>query len=197
MANFDGEYELRFFYTTTITAIALEHRLTFDIDVVGVPSPGDEFDTIEVQFKGGGSETLDLWITNRWLPVWRAVMDIPTDIIRAELWYAEEASFDFIFIGVMPLGYAGLSANPAQVAQQLTATYRSASGGVGRIQIMESVVGGNSLVSFPTSNAAVNAIMAQVTGPNSIVLARDNSRPVVANKLGLGQNEKLYRARFR
>lgn len=197
MPNFDGEYELRIFYTTTVSAVALEHRMTMDLAVTGTPIPGTDFGDIVIARKDSGSYALDTWLTTIFFPELQPLYHTTTDFIRAELWYAEESTFDFTFIAVMSLGLNGTSSTAVVPAQQATMTYRSAQGGIGRIQLMEPSLAGDNIVSFPTPTGLVNDFMEIIVGDDTPILARDNSVPVAANRYGLGQNEKLVTKRYR
>lgn len=197
MPNFDGLWEMRLFYTTTPTGFpALEHRLTLDLRVLEGNEPGDPPELFEVSPRVGAPLPFTDWVDDLLAGV-VPLLASSTDITRAELWRADEASLDFLFYTVYDIGANGTSANPSLPAAQLTMTFRSALGGSGRFQLMESVVGGDSKTSFPTANAAANTLSAFIIAPASPILARDNAFFIGRINLCLGENEKIWRKRFR
>lgn len=195
MPNYDGENELRIFYTTLPTGMpALEHVMTIDVKVDGSVLPGDDFATIGCEAHNGTFLTLGD-VTDGLVDVLIPFLSTGSEISRAELWHAEEASDDFTFISAYSIASAGTGSASAAAAQY-TFTFRSLGGGIMRVQIMEPGGGGNDRNSWPWPGAAAT-LGNLIISTSQPWLARDNTRPVAGNKYSQTQNEALYRKRFR
>lgn len=200
MPNYDGRHELRFFYTTTLNSRALTHRHTIDFD--GSPynsvDPPRDFASTTVTTHGDDDVSLASMVDDYvalLLPFWRPT----TEFARCEWWrYGAEPSEDAVFMGVHDILEPGTAASGVDIeAQQATITYRLVGGGVMRQQLMEVFVAGNGYQTFPTAVAIVNNLSAYIRGTSHCFLGRDNTRPIATIGLGLGQNERLWRKRFR
>lgn len=196
MPNFDGLNELRFFYTTIPTGFSpLEHRMSFDVALSSTPVPGEPFGELQTVPKAGPSTMfLDEWVDS-FMPFLLDLHAVSTEFSRVELWRIPEGTTDATFISVYPLGDVGTGGS-SQVAQQITFTARSGGGGIARLQLMEGSLGGNSSTSYPYG-AEAQAFADAIVADSSIILARDNTYLLANNKLSLGQNEALWRRRFR
>lgn len=198
MPNFDGEWEIRWFYTTQPPGqLVLEHTHTYDVNGQGIPIAGLSFNDYQVNTKGGGTIDLDQHIVNDYLPLIQPLFSTTTSFIRAELWYAQEASTNFSYISSMAIGVNGTSGNDAVPAQQSTLTFRSIGGGIARLQYMESVIDSNAQTSAPFTNTVTLAIANYAVGASSPIIARDNTYLNAPNKDNEGQSEVLWRKRYR
>lgn len=197
MAAFDGVWELRIFYTTTATpGGAIEHVHTMDVNVNSEPLPGTPFEAIEVELKDGSSAILATKVSE-YVELIDGQFAITTDFSRAELWAIPEGTYDGQFISVYTLGVQGDSGSGTIAAHQNTWTFRSRDGGTMRVQLMETVDNTNLKQSYPTGSSLVNDVFEYVTGSGSFFLARDNSVPLAPLNYSGGQNERLFRKRFR
>jgi len=199
MPNFDGLWELRIFYTTTPTGFTpLEHRHTIDVAVQpddGV-SPGDPFSAFYVDARSGATFSLGDW-TDDYVTGLKPFFHTSVDFSRAELWKIPEGTFDATFWSTYDLSTNGTSATASAPANQVTMTFRSATGGGARIQLMETSLNGDSKVSFPSSNTPANTLSSFAIDPDSPIKARDNGYLIGRINLAIGENEKLWRKRFR
>lgn len=195
--NFDGQYEIRIIYDTTPTGFTImEHVLTFDVLPTATPAVGEAFSGIEVSVRGGGSDQLDAAI-DTFVAGMIGIYPATTSIIRAELWYIPEGTFAGTFISAYGIDEVGTNATASQPSFQATYTFRSLGGGYGRIQFMESSIASNSRLSYPYANAAQNAIPDLITGSGNFIIARDNTFMFANIHLSVGQNERLFRKRYR
>lgn len=197
MPNFDGEAEVTIFYDTQPTGFTLlEHTVTFDVLPVSVLVPGTDFVDIDVETRIGGflalKDAVDDFVAGM-----IALYPSTATIIRAELNYIPEGTEDKQFISVYGINEVGTNGTGSQVAQQSTYTFRSLGGGSGRIQFMESSITGNSKSSYPYGSAALNALPDLITATSNFILARDNTFMFANLHLSNGQNERLFRKRFR
>lgn len=197
-ANFDGVYELRILYSTTpASELLMTHRLTVDVNAVADADPGANFDTVELQPRAGATVMLGTWLTTDFLPLILALYPAESDFYLAELWKIPEGEYNGTFIAAKELAESGVNAVGNQVAQQTTFTFRSQGGGVARIQLMESSFSGQRKQTPPFLSAGANALSTYVTSNDSPIIARDNTPLIARIHQSDGQNEKLWRKRFR
>ena len=100
---------------------------------------------------------------------------------------------DFISTGTVtnPLA-SGAAIN---IAWQLTQTYRSANGGILKLVLLETNLGGNvrqTLVANPAGNAS-QKLAAYVMSADNVILARDDAYPVNPLRDSRGENETIFR----
>jgi hypothetical protein len=196
--NFPGPYELRLSYTTVFTSVPLTHTARYNVDLTAVPTPGDSFTNINAKTRGG-TATPDLATAmEAWLTLLAARHNTGAVFGVIELWSYVPLTFDAVFISAYsPTIVAGSSATAEKVAGQETYTLRTMEGGIMRLVGIETIVGTNDRVPYPTTTPSVDAIFDFVRGATNWMLARDTSYPFAAlNFLG-GQNEKTFRQRFR
>lgn len=196
--NFPGPYELRIRYDTLHSGVTLIHQQRLNVDLTADPTPGDAFNNINAKTRGG-IVTPDLAAcVEAWFTLLRVRFHTTTTFGLVELWKYAPLTFDATFItSYNPVIVAGTSVNPTISTQQETLTFRTIEGGILRIQLMESVASTNQRQAYPTGDPNIDPIFVFVFGTTNWILARDTSYPFSAiNHLG-GQNEKLFRVRFR
>lgn len=199
MPNYDGIYELRIFYSTTPTSqTQMLHRLTFDIKLVADVAVGTSFADIDVLPRSLTPLTLDSWLMDPGgfmellVDCYPATAEFP----YAELWKIPEGTFNATFISAYEVGLVGTSVSASVSCQQTTFTFRSIAGGVARLQLMESSFAGQSRQT-PPFTAVANALSIFFASAASIALARDNSYIFARIAQNDGQNETLFKKRFR
>lgn len=199
MANFDGLYELRIFYSTTPAGQSqMTHRMTFDVNVDGTPAPGVDFSDISLMLRSGANMPLSDWLMDpgffmeKLVDCYPASAEFPT----AELWHIPEGTFNATFISAFEVGLVGTSVTASQSAHQTTFTFRSIGGGTARLQLMESSFSGNNRQTPPFS-AVANSLSIFACSLSSAILARDNTHIFARIAQNDGQNETLFRKRFR
>lgn len=197
MPNFDGMWEVTIVYDTVPTGFQLlEHTLTFDVDVTATPEVGEPFTAINIAVRNGApillSDAVDDFVAGM-----IALYPATSTIIRAELNFIPEGEYAKQFYSSYPIDEVGTNGTASQPAHQATFTFRSLGGGSGRLQFMESSMSGNTKTSYPYSSASRNAIADLVTGNSGFFLARDNTFMFSNLHLSEGQNERLFRKRFR
>lgn len=196
--NFPGPYELRMSYSTGIATVFLTHTSRYNLDLTAVPTPGDSFTNINVKTRGG-ILTPDLaTVVEAWLALVAPRHNILSTFGALELWSYAPLSFDATFVSAYsPTIVAGTSVTNAVVAGMETYTLRTTEGGILRLVGIETTVGTNAKIPYPTTTPSVDAIFDFVKGTSNWILGRDTSYPFAAlNFLG-GQNEKTFRQRFR
>lgn len=192
----DKDWQLRIFYNTTPTGFqVMEHIARYWIKVRAATAPGDGFDTVDVDLKGGAVTTLDLALTT-FLAALLPRHSTVTEFSRAELWAADAGTDDFVFWAIEAIGDTGTVASTAVVAQQETFTFRSSDGRSGRVQVMEGMAGGNGRNAYPYTGSALT-LADYVTGASSVITTRSSAFFIASINLLEGQNEELFEKRFR
>lgn len=200
MPEYDGQFELKYFYTTTLSSRAIPHTFTIDVKLnfLSMPPAGSPFSAYPTVLHSGGAGTLDVAandLLDLLLPFWRPT----TEFSRVELWqYFPEPSTDKTFLAVLDLAEPGTAAAGVDVAaQQETMTLRTVNGGIMRVQMMEPVSTLTTYQTPPFTPAHFDALRAYLVSLAHPFVGRDDSRPLAAIGWGSGQNEKLGRKRFR
>lgn len=198
MPYYDGQYEVTIIYDTEPTGFpVLEHTMTFDVLPITTVVPGLDFSDIEIELRNGASSFLDVAV-DALVAGLIALYPPSANIIRAELNYIPEATFAKTFMSSYPIGEEGVNGDfDSQAAYQATYTFRSIGGGSARLQLMESSIVSNSKISYPYGSAALNAIPDLLTATTGFMIARDNTFVFSNLHLSSGQNERLFRKRYR
>lgn len=114
------------------------------------------------------------------------------------VWRYTPLSTERTFVTSGAIGVAGVSSNPTVLAQQNTLTFRTAEGGTMRMVYLEPA--NDVLVSSPLSAPSVNAagfVRDYVLATDSWILARDTSYPIAPLNFIGGQNEAVFKRRYR
>lgn len=197
MPNFDGLWEIRFFYTVTLESRSLEHRLALDLNVTDSGSPGDNPSDFSLVGRDGTPHNLVDWIED-FVTLFRPCYKSYMSVSRAELFYIPEGTFDALFYTVYDIGAAGNNGGGTEfTAGQWTVTMRSVGGGGGRLQLMECINPSSQKSPTASTFAELVALANFVKDEASPVLARDNTFFLTTINYCAGQNEKLWRKRYR
>lgn len=197
MPNFDGEWELRIFYTTTPAGFtAMQHTLTIDVNVTSSPDIGDPFTSISATSRDTGETFLDTLVDGL-VAILDGEYPATTSFARAELWFIAEGTTDAVWYSVYEIGVVG--ANPADEtpAHQLTLTFRTSLGGVARLQLMESSNSGNGKTPYPYPAGVTKDLADFITNEANPFRGRDNGWILSSINESQGQNERLFRKRYR
>lgn len=197
MPNFDGQYELRIFYVTYNGSIPLSHRHTFDVIPTSAVSAGDDFASIYVHCKDGSVDNPLTSKVDTYIELLKDFYHSTATFQRAELWELTPPPVNGTFLSAYDIGEVGDSATPSVPAQQLTMTFRTQGGYILRQQFMEPSIGGEIKDPYPFANVAAKALADFILSDAGFVVARDNTFPILALNASYGQNEKLWRKRFR
>lgn len=197
MPNFDGEYELRIYYTSQPAGFQeIEHRHTMDVNVNNWPEPGTAFVDIFVERRDTTTSNLST-VVDEYVALLIPLFASSQTITRAELWHIPEGTTNGQYISSYSIAELGTNGNDENPAYQGTLTFRSIGGSTMRVQLMEIPLASNLREPYPTGNALLNNIFAYVSGLTSPFLARDNTPPFAPMNYSGGQNEALWRKRYR
>lgn len=198
MANFDGIWQIVIDYAVTISSRTLNHRHTFDVNLVDAnPNPGELFTAITPTFRGGTPDTLDV-VVETYLTAILEFFGNTMVVTGVSLWKIPSGGTDAQFISAYtPTADTGTNAVACNAAQQTTITLRTFAGGIMRMQFMETSYTDGLRRPFPTTSTPANDFVAELVDIDTCVVGRDDAYPLVAIALNNGQNEALARKRFR
>lgn len=199
-ANYPGPYELRMFYTTApATMTPLQHIARYNIDLTAAPVPGALFTSLTPILNGGSPVNLAVYCDN-WVNLVKAVVSNQANntIDFFELWKYDTLSFEASFVSVYSVAVAGTVVGPSTPANEQIITYRTKEGGIMRQHFMEMGNQGTAVPDTPPfTSTTFDAIRVFVTGVNNAFLGRDTSFPFATIAKYAGENEKLFKKRFR
>lgn len=198
MPNYDGLFEVSVIYDVTISSRTFEHRHTFDVLMDSDPFPGTAPEDIALIQKDGLSIDL-LAFTELYLPKLYKLLGTGTSQPRMEFWkYDPEPSLNKTFItGWTSSNTFTLAAGAAVAAHQATYTFRTVTGGVCRLQLMEDVNTSNARTAFGALTGDSATFADFCVSDASCIAGRDNTALLTGIAANFTQNEKLSRKRFR
>lgn len=195
--HFDGVWELRLIYQTIPTGFTpMEHVMTLDVSLNEVPVTGTLFADINTLARDTATEILSE-VCDNLITALMPAFPASTSFSRFELWKIPEGTYAGTFISSYEVEENGTAEAPSVAAWQLTLTFRTLGGGTARLQLMESIAGGNSKISPPYSAAWITTIADAIKSEGSPFLGRDNTFIFSNIHECQGQNEKLWKKRYR
>lgn len=190
--NFPGPDEVEINYT----CFNLDHSMRLNCKVVGTPIVGQDPTTIEVLQRSGFPLALDVAVdlfVEKLLPLFAP----DATFNDYNLYQYTEGTFDKTYITTGSLAEDGTAAGVTQLAHQNTVTFRTQEGNGMKIVLLESESTNQLKLPYATVGTTYKNLMDYLTGTTNWILARDTSYPVVPLNVVGGQNEKLFRIRYR
>lgn len=200
MVNYPGPYEARFYYTTTPVGLpAITHRSSLNLDLFEEPEPGTPFSEIYPLLDNGTHADSLETISEAWGNLWAQPLsdDAGNTVDRCELWKIEPESYEASFISAHTLAIPGTDTGASANSTQMILTFRTKGGSIAKLNIMESVYGGNLPDTPPLTSADLQAIADAFSDGSFPWIGRDNTFPFVFLALYPGQNEAMFKKRFR
>ncbi len=195
--NFPGPWEVRLNYTVLVGGETSTHqqRFSFSANTVGVV--GDPF-TSWIPVTRGGAEvlTLDAQVDAYALTM-RDYYSAAFNLVDAELWKYVVGTFDATWYSSKAIALVGTSASAVVQDSEQILVFRSTQGGTMRTHFMQGVVlrGGKQVL--PLGNADLDTIVDNLLLTGNVWHARDNGYPIAFLGMYPGENEALFKARFR
>lgn len=195
--NLPGPYEMDYEYIVS----NLTHHMRVNCIAVGAPVPGSTFASILLQTKGGG--TVDaLTATGNFWSFIRPLVSTTVTVAQVTLWKYLPGTFEKTFIAAREANLlAGTNVSTPRLAGEFTESFRSANGGMMYIRIEEHA---ENVGVFQRASLIANAggsgtqqLAAYVVSSAGWMIARDDSFPVAPYSLLLGQNEAVFKKRYR
>lgn len=189
-----GPFLLDFPYVQTGQA----HHLTINVDMVGDETIGISPTVATLRSKGAGPLILS-GAANAFWAIMRLFMPSSTIANSFVLWKYNGTNLDKTFIsgGTLTTPNGG-SIGTAVLASQLIMSYRSGGGNLGKLVVNDTVITTN--VYGPLGGGLIGetvAVRSYLLSDDCVVMARDRSFPVAGLNEAAGQNEKLWKRRYR
>ena len=198
--NYPGPQQIRLFYTTAPTSFpSIQHEARYNIRISGgAPAPGTAFGSMTAALKGGGTLALNTYMDN-WAILMKALMSNVANntIDYAELWDYPALSNNGSFVSAYTMNVAGTTALPSLPAIQNMITFRTAEGGIMKLNFMEGWSGIGVIDTPPFAQAGFQAVADFVISANNAWLGADTSFPFAIKAMFPGQNEALFKKRYR
>lgn len=198
--NYPGPYEIRLFYTTTVSSVAQEHIQHLSLELTSEPDPGDAFSTIECTFRTGSpTHTFLDDIIDDWVLDMKTILSSGggNTIDRAELWHYESGSFDASFISAYTIAVNGTSGSAIVPAGQDITTMRTTLGGIFKLSFMETVNAAGVTDTGTIASAGIESMVADIENAQYPWRGRDGGFPFVRIARYPGINEANWKRRFR
>lgn len=196
--NYPGPYEVELLYSVNLSpGGAITHRQRLNCQVVADPAVGDPPSSISLVRRNTTNVLLNTAVAD-WTTLVRAAYNsAEASMVGYNFWKYTPGTFERTFITGEGLALAGTSATGSSNSRSDIITFKTQEGGQMRLVFLESVGTMLGIDNTPFANAQMEAIRAFVVGTTNWILARDTSYPVIAfNHLG-GQNEKVFKMRYR
>lgn len=145
-----------------------------------------------------GSIAANTWLSD-FMNEYPDIFPDSTDFTEAILYAYEANSLDAIFLAAQSLTESGTSVSAAIPGQQIIMVARTATGRIKKFIAMECFQSLQLPVSWDSSAVgAINVFGAYVESANgSAMVARDGSRVIALKQFFVGQNEAVWKKRFR
>lgn len=191
--NFPGPYEVRMFYQVD----GLAHTARYNCFASGSPVPGTDPATIDLVQQDAGLVNVMTALSD-WVALLRPVYETSSSFDRAELWQYDVGTTNGTFIAAWNIGLAGTTVQPPIYAGQVTMTFRTLEGNIMKVVLLESTAASKAKVPYAVDTIAEwKAIADYVVDPSGWQLGRDTSFPIAYIQRSGGENEALFRRRYR
>lgn len=192
MANFPGPFEVVIKYSVD----GLEHEQNLNCSAVTPVGVGDSPSDIDLVQRNAGTVQLDTAV-DAWCDLLKVGSSSTMTFNTFDFYSVADLSFERTFITSGDIDIDGTNVGAYNPAHQKTLTFRTLEGGNMRIVVMETADTSKTRVPYNQTGAGNQAIMDFVVSPTNWILARDTSYPIsTLNAIG-GENEALFRRRFR
>lgn len=192
MVNFAGPYEVEIKYT--VDSLKHVHRLNTSIAVT--PAVGEDVANIDLLTKVAGSVNLDTAV-NAYVNLIKANYHTSVTFDSYDLYQYQANNVPRKWLATALLGIAGTAAGSPVPAESTIWTFRTQNGGSMRLVHLETSFDSNLRESYASLGPSSQAFMDSVVADTNWILARDDSYPIVQLNRVLGQNERVFRKRYR
>lgn len=191
--NYPGPYTVEFKYIVS----SMTHTHTVNCDVTNNPSVGDAFSSILVLQNDTLTTSLDLAV-EAYLLTYVVFYNTSVSFPSVRLFKNIPNTFERTFVSAYtPTNGAGTDPSVTQLAHQDMYTFFTAEGGIARFSQLEGVQSGNDQKAFAQLGSAQQTYVNYILGNNGWFVGRDTSRIKAFNLLSEGQNEAVWRKRYR
>lgn len=189
---YPGPYEVEIAYEWS----DIVHLQRLNCTIAVEPSMGDQFVDIMVTLRDGSEIELDAAVDD-YIAYLKPMLPGTANIIGATLWKYTPDTYDRTFKSTYPIEEAGTNAGAVIAATQEIFTYRTLGGSRMRINVMEGSNDGFTVSAQSALTGAKSDFADYFLTSTCFVHARDNTFAGMGLRYLAGQNEALYRRRYR
>jgi len=189
--NYPGPFELRINYVTNEVAAVNKHQLRVSFQCTTTGSPGDPLTNWFPITKAGLSVVNLANQVNFLIAAIDDQFAAQTTFVDAELWEYTPGTFDAIYRSVMALAVPGTSVSATQALSQSIWSFRSALGGIMKIDLRGTVHAPGLRSTLP-GTGAIAVLSNYIIAGTSPWWARDNSYAIAGLFFLPGQNEHAF-----
>lgn len=189
---YPGPYGLEILYQVS----GLLHTMELNLNIDGTPDIGDAFSTINAISRDASLYPLHTLVID-YGTVLMPLFNTAVTAISATLWRYTAFSYERTWISEYTMGYVGSNANPIVGAAQATFTFRSQNGGIMKSVLLESGIDGNNQTAIAALTTTGLAYANFFLDDDNPFVARDGGYPIAGILLSRGQNERVFRRRYR
>lgn len=192
MPNFPGPQVIEISYTCS----GVQHKMRLNTHVAGDPAVGEDVANIDLTLRDLTTKNVDTAVTE-WINLLKPFFHTTTTFDEYSIWNYVFQTFDRVFVTSAPIGISGTGTGSVTLAQQDTFTFRTQEGGTMKIVLLESAGISKVRETYASLGAPSQAVFDYCTDSDGWILARDTSYPAAPlAKIG-GENEALFRKRYR
>ncbi len=192
MPNFPGPNIITFVGSDS----GINHTYSLSCDVDGDPTPGTDESTIDLVQRDGLLVNVESALTAL-LDLYKPRFATTYSFGDAILWKAVPDSFEKTFITTLSSAVSGTGATPTVPAHQTIYTFRTQEGNHMKITHLEDIADDNFQRSYSELGPSEKALADFIISPSNWVMAYDTSYPIGFIRGNFGQNEAIWRKRFR
>jgi len=190
--NFPGPYAVEINYQVT----GLNHKMLLNTIVDGSVTVGQDPTTINLLTKGGGTVALSTAV-DAWVTLMRGELTSAADISTYDFWQYTTGTFERTYVTSGAIGVSGNSSGANVLAGYRRVSFRTQVGGIGYFTLLEGVGTGSEQFAPPFPRASTRAIADFMISDDAWMIARDNGYFVAPIRESQGQNESVFRKRYR
>ena len=180
--------------TYVVQGVTHKMRLNCDLETdVGVGGDMDEF---YFHSKGGTPVQADTAIID-FTDLLADRFEETAVIASADLYSVDPDTLERTFKSTLTIGATGGAAEEARLAGQEVYTFKTVEGGNMRLSLMETSIHEDGIDPYPSGELSIDSIFQYVVSSTSWIKGRDTSFIATPRNWCPGQNEALYRRRYR
>lgn len=194
--NYPGPFEVRINYLTDEAVPVNVHQVRLSCAMGTQGSPGSPFTAWFPYQKGGAFGTSLNLVVDAFVLEMKKHYTAACTIQNAELWEYAPQTFDAVFRSAYAIAAVGTGSGTTRDAGQVIWTWRTAVGGVMKLDLRGSINASGVKVALPSTGniAAMNTYMLASTTP---WIGRDGGIPISGLFFLPGQNERSYKKLYR
>lgn len=195
--NYPGEFEIRINYTVLVGGITSNHQQRLNFDATTVGTIGQAFSNwFPIDQAGSDAVPLSTKLAD-YLDLMRDYYPSTFNIVNQELWKYTAGTFDATWQAAEGNTRVGTGTNPVSQDSEQIFTFRSDAGGIMRVHYMQGPLTRGAKQVLPLSDADLDALADAFLTTTNVWKARDGGYPIAFIGLYPGENEALFKRRFR